>query len=442
MGRPTRRRLLRGVSTGSVVLALDRRRGRGDRVSDPLGRRRSADSPLEVRIEETNAPVAAGEYLDVTVSIENAGSTPVRTHVDFLVGSDVEPVSRIGTTIDAGETRSGLGMGFHTYPVPTDDEFPIRIEVEGASAERTISVAGATTYESVRPDPRVSVRPETEVLFEVDAVDPDDGQTTIWWVDGERVGDTLADPWQSTYFLETGAHYLRRSFDEPGSHEVTAAVLPDGEPGSYAARWTVDVAPAGSPAPTIEALRPAEEVISVGSDEEVTFELEAAHPNGLDRVVWWLTQADSVLGVTGLAGERDVARLSTGGCHTCRLVPWVICEDGPMATPEPTWQFETVRDESISLSIRETISPVAAGDRLEVTADVENAGSTTATRNLELVVGHDPTVVDERTVSLDPGETTAVTLAFETYPTSQDERFPARIVTADAADEVTVRVSA
>ncbi|RQG93272.1 hypothetical protein EA462_00185 [Natrarchaeobius halalkaliphilus] len=449
MERPTRRRLLTGVSAGSVLLSTKRWRADGGHSTDSddgSSASASAESTLEVRISETNAPVAAGEYLEVTPVVENTGSTAVRTTVELIVGHDRERVSTVETTIDAGETREPMRMGFNTYPVPESDEFPVRVDADGATDERTVRVEGASTLANARPGADLSVEPGTSVLFEAGAVDPGDGQRTIWWLDGEQIGDTAVDTWQPAYYDERGAHFFRYAFDSPGTHEVTAAVLPDAEAGTYGARWTIDVTADGTRAPAIETSRPTDQVIEVARDDpaDVEFELEATVPDGaLDRVIWWLTQSDSILGVSDLEDRRDTARLSTVGCHTCTLVPWVVCRDGTVTEPDPSWQFERVdRRGTVEVTIHDTNDPVAAGDVLEVAAAVVNTGSTAETRELELVVGHDPTVVDARTVVVDPNETARVRLGFETYPTEKDERFPARVVTEDDADEVSVRVFA
>ncbi|WP_226007234.1 hypothetical protein [Natrinema salinisoli] len=79
----------------------------------------------------------------------------------------------------------------------------------------------------------------------------------------------------------------------------------------------------------------------------------------------------------------------------------------------------------------ETNTPVTGGERLEVTATLENTGNGPAGRDVELVVGHDPTTVDTQSVTVDEGDTTTVSLGYETYPVENDDEFPVRVRTGD-----------
>ncbi|QLK26666.1 hypothetical protein HYG81_03345 [Natrinema zhouii] len=86
-----------------------------------------------------------------------------------------------------------------------------------------------------------------------------------------------------------------------------------------------------------------------------------------------------------------------------------------------------------SLEVREmtTNTPVTGGERLEVTATLENTGDGPADRDVELVVGDDPTTVDTQGVTVGAGETTTVTLGYETYPVENDDEFPVSVDTSD-----------
>ncbi|MFC6716481.1 hypothetical protein ACFQGT_19520 [Natrialbaceae archaeon GCM10025810] len=445
----TRRRVLRGVTAGGIGLSAGRAGVREARRIGSTADARAQAGDLEVTIVDAGAPVGAGDYLDVTAEITNAGSTDVRVDVDLVVGHDPERMGGVRTTVDAGETYEYNG-GFQTYPVPSDDEFPVRVEVDGgvAADERTVGVRGAADLPDASPDGDLSVAPGTEVLFEAGAAAQGGSQQTIWWVDGERASDSL-DAWPGEYMAEQGAHYHVESFDSSGSHNVAAAVIPDGEERTYAARWSVDATSGGHSSPVVEAARPSDDPVSVAEGETVPFGLTASDPDGdLDRVVWWLTQADVILDVTDLEGARDTATISyEGTCHTCVVNPWVIAADGTVTTDGPNWEIRRAEDGGgggqegeLLVSIRSTDSPVDAGEYLEVIVDVENTGDAPLSQELELVVGHDPKLLDTQEVIVDPGETGAATLGFETYPTRQHERFPVRVVGEDDDDRVTVEV--
>ncbi|RKD95953.1 hypothetical protein [Halopiger aswanensis] len=473
MRGPTRRRVLQGISTGGVVLGatrwsqgIDRGAARASTgVQDTGG---DGTPTLEVDIIETDAPVYAGEFLNVTTAITNHGSSAVRTTVELLVGNEPNRLGRRQTPIDPGETRT-VKQGFYTYPVPSYGEFPVRVETDDGADERTVSVIGASSLPTARPDPDVTIEPGTDVLFEAGAIDPSESQWTVWWLDGEQVAGGPGGPWDSVYYGVAEAHYWRHTFDSPGTHDVAAAVLPQDRAGSYAARWQVEVTGGGHRSPTVEPIRPDPGTVPAANGEPTTFELEATDPDGgLDRVVWWLTQSDVILDVTELEGRTDTAQLTTdSGCHTCQIIPWVICEDGTVASLDSHWQFErgdrgdggddddtgdgddgsdgdngSGDGAELELSIRTTNSPVDAGEYLEVIVDITNTGSETGRQTLELIVGHDPKKLDTQDVVVEPGETGAATLGFETYPTKQDEQFPVRVRGADDTAVVSVQVFA
>lgn len=90
---------------------------------------------------ETNAPVTAGEYLEASVEIENAGGTSGTGTVELIVGTDPERVDARQITLDAGE-RTILTVGYETPPVDNDQEFPVRVETEGDAVTRTVLVYG------------------------------------------------------------------------------------------------------------------------------------------------------------------------------------------------------------------------------------------------------------------------------------------------------------
>ncbi|WP_254764699.1 hypothetical protein [Natrinema marinum] len=96
---------------------------------------------------------------------------------------------------------------------------------------------------------------------------------------------------------------------------------------------------------------------------------------------------------------------------------------------------------SFAVSITGTNAPVTGGERLSVTAAVENAGDAAGTHTIEFVVGSTPEVVDTASVSLAPGETASVSLGYETYPVRNDDTFPVTVRSPHSSDTRTVTVS-
>lgn len=403
---------------------------------------RENDGSVEVRILETNAPVEGGTLLEVTVELENTGTTSARPAVESFVEDDRHTIRR--TTVDAGETETVEFGGYRTYPVEADDQITVRVETEDDADERTVDVLAVDGLDPAQttPDPEISVQPGTTVLFEVesDALGEYGGRTQ-WFVDGEYVGWSMG-PWYSAYYGHRGADYWRETFESPGTREVTAAI--DGDDDTSRATWTVEVTEAGTVAPSIDEQRPADESLEVTPDEPTELELDVSHPDGaLERVVWWLGHSDTVLETTDVGGTEDTAAIELeGGCHTCPVVVWVIGEHGVVASEGP-WVIDEVHDEPdpvLDVTITETNDPVDAGEVLEVTADVGNATDAGQTGDVDLIVGHDPELVDSQSVTVDAGDTETVDLEFETAVVRRTQTFPARVETDDDADERTVEV--
>ncbi|SFB74864.1 hypothetical protein SAMN05444422_101699 [Halobiforma haloterrestris] len=399
-------------------------------------------SDVEARILETNAPVRGGSLLEATIEIENVGTTRVRPGIDLLY--EGEHRWTIRTTVEAGERKTIDPVRFRTYPVESDDEVTVGVEVEngGDADERTATVLAVDPLhpDRTRPDRHLSVRPETSLLFEVLGLERD-GDPSQWFVDHEHAGASMG-PWYGAYYEREGADFWRTSFESPGTHEVAVAVFEDDE--IRRATWSVEVTETGVEPPTVERSRPDEESLEVSRGEPTELQLDVAHPDGLlDRVVWWLGHADVVLDVTPVSGTTDTASYELESyCHGCPIVVWVVAENGSVASESP-WVIDRVEDApdaELGVTITETNDPVDAGEVLEVSARVENRTGETVTRDAELIVGHDPTLVDRASVTVGGGETETVDLEFETAVVRRTQTFPARVEIGDAADERTVEV--
>lgn len=418
-----RREYVLGVGAGLGALSM-------------VGERVRSQESVSVSIFETNAPVQAGEFLEVTARLENEGSETVRPAVHFEVGDERLQTRRM--PVEPGESRTTT-FSFRTFPVARDDEFPVRVLADGDVDERRVLVHAidGLPAEQLRPDPEITVRSGTAVLFEIESDELGEfGGRTTWFVDGEHVGMSMG-PWYSTYYADQGAEYWRRRFESTGRHRVVAAV--DGETTNYRAEWIVHVVDDGAAAPTIDGVSPERGTIDVDSDEDLAVDVSDSHGR-LDRVVWWLAHADVVLDATDVEGGEATASLpadSIAGCHACPVVVWVICSDGRIATASP-WTFDDGTTGPTAVRIRETNAPVEGGSVLEVTAEVENTSGAHVTREVRLVVGHDPEQLDAATVSLAPGDTATVELGYETYPVTHDQTYPARVETDDDADERSV----
>lgn len=86
-------------------------------------------------------------------------------------------------------------------------------------------------------------------------------------------------------------------------------------------------------------------------------------------------------------------------------------------------------------------TPDEAGGRLEVAGYVSNEGDSTASIDVDLVVGDDQDVADSTTVEVAAGDSELVELGYETHPVRQDVEFDVGLRAGDALDTVPVQVS-
>ncbi|MHC3438398.1 CARDB domain-containing protein [Natrialbaceae archaeon A-gly3] len=94
---------------------------------------------LEVAITETNAPVAAGEFLEVTTRVENTGTEEGSETIRLEVGGEV--VDTASVTLAAGESTT-VGLGYETYSVRRTVEFPVTVSSPDDTDERVVTVFG------------------------------------------------------------------------------------------------------------------------------------------------------------------------------------------------------------------------------------------------------------------------------------------------------------
>lgn len=403
-----------------------------------------ATGHITIGIVETSTPLEGGDLFEMTAELENSGSADERVELDFIVGEDAEVVSERTVPVGAGETRTVDFLQFRTYPVRVDETFPVRLETETDVAETMVDVAGVdpcdARYAYPDRDQELTVRPGTTVLFEVDAELVEQRGLTHWYVDGEYI-TTSGGPWSSTYFYDVGREYFAYTFDAAGTSLVDTAVT--AADGNVASRWEVTVTENGAEPPTVDAARPATRELA--ADESTTLELEvSSSATELDRVVWWMTQSDVILDVSDVEGASDTASVEIdGGCHTCQIEAWVIDDTNAYTAVNP-WVFEAFdaadddgggNEGNVVVRIQGTNSPVTGGEVLEVTATVENTGSSAVTRTVDLVVGNDPETVDSQTVTISGGETEELDLVFRTYPVVQDDEFPVRVEAGESTAE-------
>ncbi|WP_170977393.1 twin-arginine translocation signal domain-containing protein [Halorussus salinisoli] len=228
---------------------------------------------------------------------------------------------------DRGDIVDGNRAVGHVGPDRGVDEFAVGGEVTAfaLAGPATVSLNGSEVTPS-RPSPTVSrgspkrkitVRPDTSVLFETVVSDyPGDYVSAEWYVDGEwRVGPDLFYGHLGSSSRATFTH----RFESPGTYRIRSEVYREGEASREGdepidvVEWTVEVGSDGNLPPVVERLEPTAEILrtNYNTTEKVRFEVAATDPDSeLDRVVWWIAQADSVHGVSQVEGDYDTARIT------------------------------------------------------------------------------------------------------------------------------------
>ncbi|MFC6767884.1 hypothetical protein [Natrinema soli] len=101
----------------------------------------SGDATFAIGPLETNAPIDSGEFLEVSVTVENTGGAAGRQELELRVGNSAELVERQSVSLDAGE-RTVLSTGYETPVIANDHEFPVRVESADDAATRSVLVYG------------------------------------------------------------------------------------------------------------------------------------------------------------------------------------------------------------------------------------------------------------------------------------------------------------
>lgn len=384
---------------------------------------------LALEIVATNGPVDAGDLLEVTVTLENEGDSQIRPALECRVDGESTGSTRI-QTIDPGETAT-TEFQQRTVPATEDDEISVVVESGGRTDERSVTVRGIDELDDrlAAPDSEITVRSNATVMFEIENDGSGRRSTTHWYLDGDYVAPS-SGPWEAAYRGAVGRDYWQHDFEDDGTYEVIAAVVTAGDNRAY--RWDVTVTPDGDAPPSLERARPAAERLATDDDHEVALELSSPDAD-LDRVVWWLGQADALLDVSDLRGREDTATIRLEGeCHTCTVYAWVIDENNVVTEATP-WTFDesgqaTSDPSSDPTADPPTTTPSLTGrlERAEVVETVRIEGEEyVVLREIPDEPADRYAFVDADSNLLEPTRATDVATAFtwtDSYPFDSSER--------------------
>lgn len=458
----TRRGILTGVAGGGVAtLAAHAATARTD--------------PLTVAISETNDPVASGDVLRVAAEIENNGTEPVSTDAVLVVGHDPQQVDSTTVSVGAGETEP-VTLEFETADVANDQEFPVRVETDADADERSVLVTAdgpAVEIDIARTNDPLATGETLEVTTHVRTVGDRSATEEIALVVGH-------DPQQvdsaTVSLTGSGARVVTLAFetaDVARTQEFPVRVVGSTDQDERTVRVIGSDDDPVERDVTFPSCSRAEVSGTFGEGDSIAAstgfydEVNGEPLYGNTRIEDWIEVGEHVDApfsgtvVFEIGDERSVSETGHGARVTVPdygdlgtvLTGITMPEDYLTAgitdtNPEAGSCLAEIEDgagddnsdAAVTVSITGTNDPVQAGEFLEVTAVLENAGDAGATPTATLVVGHDPQTVDSTTVSIAGGATETVTLGYETYPAARTTTFPVRVETAAGADRRTVEV--
>ena len=338
---------------------------------------------FEVASMSTNSPVEGGELLVVEATIENVGDEEGTTDVDLVVGHDPSIEDSEMLTLEAGE-MADLTLEFQAgYPAGDSESFPVCVDTGAHEACETI-VVGEAENGNGEPDPG------REVTFES--------------CERATVSGTFEEG--DIAYASTG-FYTEAGFGN--------TIIEDG--------------------------------ITVGEDVApftgtITFEIadEQAVSEGVDGVTVTVPDyGEYGTAITGLTTDPDdyaIAGITHSNPHA----------EDCLAEFESEWEDETGQNgeptpATFEVASMATNSPVGGGELLVVDATIENVGDEAGTTDVDLVVGHDPSIEDSEMLTLEAGETADLTLEFQAgHPAADSESFPVCVDTGahESCQTVTV----
>ena len=200
--------------------------------------------------------------------------------------------------------------------------------------------------------------------------------------------------------------------------------------------------------PTITLTTSPDETAEIGPLDPVEVTADATDPGGnLAAIVWYEGRNHTEIDRDPVSGESgsvtrtfdDAPEWIAKGYPT---MAYALTEDGRES------EFDTSEGPTVRVPLEVTItgtnSPVTAGERLTVTATIENTGDMQllgpTEQTFSLVVGDGEEPVDSTTVDLVWAESTEIELGYETYPVESDTSFTVRVEGEDFADETTAEV--
>ncbi|WP_226481981.1 hypothetical protein [Natrinema amylolyticum] len=312
-------------------------------------------------------------------------------------------------------------------------------------ADWTVTVTpdghASPTIEDARPDRgTLPVDRDEPTDLEIDVADPDGAlERVVWWI-GQ------SDLILGTSDVSGAADTASLTVDGGLCHTCPIIAWVISADGTFTSEslWEVDDTGPGTETGLSVSITGTNDPVEAGGVLDVTAALENAGTEPVSRdvdlVVGHDPQRVATRSVSVAGGVTETVSLEFETAVVDRTQAFPVRVETDDAVAERTVEVIGTADASGRVAITNTNDPVDAGDVLEVTATLENTSDRAVTRTAELIVGHDPTIVDTRRVSIDGGTTEPIDLEFETAVVANDQSFPVRVATDGCVAVRTVEV--
>ncbi len=415
------------------------------------------DGPeFEIDIENTNSPVQAGDVLDVDVEVTNTGGESDTQTIE-LEDFEGDVVDEVETTLDEDEGSTVVSLTWETEQGDAD----------------TDEVIASSDDDSDRQD--VTVEEDGDAEFEVDIVSSnspvDEGDTLSVDVDVSNAGEVAGEQDISLDVDGQQRDETSVSLDEGGSTTVTLSWNTEsGDAGEHSATASSEDDSDFEEVEVKEGGEEDEDDADDGGDgdqSDVVFEVDVVSSNSpVEQAATLEVDAN----VTNTGDEADTqtveledfdgdvvddssVELDPEGDHEIVTLTWTpeeddVGSDDVIVSSDDDSDTETVEVESsddddeegdaeFEVEFLSSNGPVEEGSTLTVDAEVSNTGDEEGEQDVSLeVLGQDQ---DETSVTLGSGDTTVVTLSWNTESGDSGEH-SATVYTEDDSDVGVVEV--
>jgi len=388
----------------------------------------NAPASFDVTIDNIDEPVTEGEDVTVAYTIENTGDVGGTQDILFFVDGTEE-----GRESDVELGGGGSFSGSFTYTTQSGDAPSILVEVvsEDSGSERQVTVN--------EPDP---------ASFDVAITGTNDpvvaGETLDVTATVENTGDRT-DSQEITLAID-GTTEDSTTVELAGGESETVTLSWDTQPGD-AGDYTATVASDDDTDSTdVRVDAPANFAVTIDSTTSPVVEGETLDVTATVENTGDVSDTQEItLAIDGATEDTTAVDLA-GGESTTLTLSWAT-QPGDAGDYTATVASEDDTDSTdvrvdapanFEVAIDGTNSPVVESDPLTVTASVENTGDLADSQEITLAV--DGTTEDTTAVDLAGGESTTVTLSWDTRP-GDAGNYTATVASDDDTDSTDVRVN-